>query len=272
MTSIPDNPVGFHADIPEDEYHAHPTSLSVSGAKVLLRSPARFQYERLNPVRKDTFDFGHAAHAEVLGIGAPLEVVDADDWRTKAAREAKDAAHEAGKVPLLVKDFTRVMAMADRLRGHTRAMELLAKGTPEVSAFAYDEVTGVLRRGRFDWLSDDLTDYKTAASAEPEAFAKAAANYGYHQQDAWYQDLAADLGHPNDGLHFIVQEKEPPFEVAVYRLDHDARRLGRSLNDRALARFRSCMTADHWPGYVPDSESVTLSLPRWAFKNDAVPA
>ena len=51
-------PSGLVHGMPEDEYHAHPTSLSVSGAKTLLKSPARFQWERQNPVYKDVFDFG----------------------------------------------------------------------------------------------------------------------------------------------------------------------------------------------------------------------
>jgi hypothetical protein len=92
---------GFHDDIPEAEYHAHQGSLSVSGAKVLLKAPALFKWQQDHPVHKDVFDFGSAAHALVLGVGAPLHVVHADSWRTKAAQEERDKARAEGSIPLL---------------------------------------------------------------------------------------------------------------------------------------------------------------------------
>jgi len=266
---IPDDPTGFHADIDEAEYHAHKGSLSVTGAKALLKAPALFKHQQENPVFKDVFDHGSAAHKLVLGVGAPIEVIDADDWRTKAAKEARDEARAKGAIPLLTNDYTRVIQMADALSEHQRAMELLSAGTPEVSAFAADEATGVMRRCRFDWFgSPELVDYKSAVSAQEAAFAAAAARFGYHQQDAWYTDVAHDLGHAFDGFSFIVQEKEAPYLVEVYRLDNDSRRRGRELNELALQRFRDCVAANSWPGYGRPDETRTLRLPKWAFFDD----
>ena len=63
-------------ELDEATYHADrnlaPTlgrSLSSSGAKALLDCPARFAYQREHPVVKDAFDFGHVAHARLLGFG-----------------------------------------------------------------------------------------------------------------------------------------------------------------------------------------------------------
>jgi hypothetical protein len=156
--------------------------------------------------------------------------------------------------------------MADVLSSHALAMQLLSDGKPEVSAFALDEATGVLRRGRFDWLgSTILTDYKTAASAEPGAFAGSAAKFGYHMQAGWYLDLARDLGHPAEAFAFIVQEKEAPYLVSVIELDEAAVNRGRELNRRALEVFRDCTESNLWPGYVADGGFARVSLPRWAF-------
>lgn len=137
-------------DLDEAKYHADRDSLSVSGAKLLLRSPALFRHRLDHPEHKDVFDLGSAAHKLVLGVGPDLAVIDADSWRTKAAQEERDAARAAGAIPLLKADHERVVAMADRLAEHKTAMTLLSEGEPEVSAYALDERTGVLRRGRFD--------------------------------------------------------------------------------------------------------------------------
>lgn len=256
---------GFHDDIPEADYHADRTSLSVSGAKVLLKAPALFKWQQDHPVHRDVFDIGSAAHALVLGIGAPIRVVDADSWRTKDAKAEKDAAHAAGEIPLLTADHQRVRAMADALSSHSLAMRLLSNGRPEVSAYALDPDTGVMRRGRFDWLGAAvLTDYKTTACAEPWAFAGSAAKFGYHMQAAWYLDLARDLDHPAEAFAFIAQEKEAPYLVSVIELDAAAVQRGRELNRQALERFRDCTASNIWPGYTRDDAFVTVSLPRWA--------
>lgn len=260
---------GFHPDIPEADYHADRTSLSVSGAKVILKAPALFKWQQEHPVHKDVFDFGSAAHREVLGVGDELEVIDAPDWRSKDAREARDKARAAGRIPLLAGEAQKVRDMADVLSSHTLAMRLLSEGKPEVSAYAPDEQTGVTRRARFDWLGATiLTDYKTCASSEPAAFVKAAANFGYHMQHAWYLDLARDLGHPAKAFAFIAQEKEPPYLVTVIELPPELVDVGRRRNRHALERFRDCTETNRWPGYVPDDQFAQPSAPAWALRED----
>lgn len=254
---------GIHNDVPEAEYHADRDSLSVSGAKVLLRSPAKFRWQQDHPVHKDAFDFGTAAHTKVLGIGAEIVAIDVDSRRGKAWTEPADAARAEGKVPLLRKDAETVDAMADKLSEHTMAMRLLSEGRPEVSAYALDERTGIMRRGRFDWLNEDmLVDYKTCLSSEARQFGSAAAKFGYDMQAAWYLDLATDCGLAPRGFVFIAQEKEAPYEVACIQLDPLAVNAARALNDRALEMFRDCTAAGLWPGHTPD-RIVAAEVPGW---------
>lgn len=260
---------GFHAGIDEGIYHADRESLSVSGAKVLLKAPALFRWQQDHPIHKDVFDFGSAAHSLVLGAGQDILVCPFDDWRTKAAKEMRDEARKRGEIAVLRTDFDRVVEMADTLSSHTLAMRLLSEGEPEVSAYALDVDTAVMRRGRFDWLgSAILSDYKSAASSEPAAFVRAAINFGYHMQAAWYTDLASDLGHPAAAFAFIVQEKEPPYLVTVIELPPELVDVGRRRNRRALERFRDCTEADRWPGYISDTEFAQPSAPTWALRED----
>lgn len=257
---------GFYSDIPEADYHADRESLSVSGAKTLLKAPALFRYEQDHPTHRDVFDIGSAAHALVLGVGASLVCVYADSWRTKDAKQAREEARAVGEVALLEADYKRVHEMADALSSHTLAMQLLSDGKPEVSAYAVDEPTGVMRRCRFDWLTDAYAvDYKTSQTANPAELGSIVARYGYHQQAAWYSDVAADLGRPLDAFAFIFQMKEPPYLVSVIELDADAVSRGRDLNRRALEMFRDCRESGIWPGYQAPDTYARVSLPRWAF-------
>ena len=220
------------------------------------------------------FDFGSAAHALVLGVGAELDVIEADSWRTKDAKAAQAAAREAGKTPILAGDYQRVQDMADALSSHTLAMRLLSEGQPEVSAYALDEETGVMRRGRFDWLGPAVvTDYKTAASVEPREIAGrygAVKKWGYDLQAAWYTDLARDLGHPALAFSFIFQMKEPPYLVTVATLRDDDLDDARQRNRHALEIFRDCRESGRWPGYLPDDTAAVISLDQQTYTEELV--
>lgn len=265
---------GFVHDLDEATYHADRESLSVTGAKTLLRSPALFRHQQDNPVHKDVFDFGTAAHKLVLGVGSVIEPIDADSWRTKAAQEARDKARAEGRTPILASDYVTVQAMADKLSEHTLAMRLLSEGEPEVSAYALDEETGVMRRGRFDWLHPTLlVDYKSAASANPRDLAGrygVVRKWGYDQQAAWYTDLARDLGHPAAAFAFIFQEKTAPYQVTVAYIDDADLYDARAANRQALERFRDCTESGLWPAYLPNDTAARLSLTDQTYIEEAI--
>ena len=71
---------------------------------------------RLNPEYEEEhaarFDIGTAAHSLFVGAGEETVVIDAPDYRTKAAKEARDRAHSYGATPVLAKDYARVVEMA----------------------------------------------------------------------------------------------------------------------------------------------------------------
>ena len=265
---------GFYDLVEEHEYHADRESLSVSGAKLILDSPAKFRHRQDNPEHKDVFDFGTAAHALVLGVGAPIVEVDADSWRTKAAQELREAARADGSTALLAADASKVREMADALSSHTLAMRLLSEGRPEVSAYAIDADTGVMRRGRFDWLGASvLTDYKTAASANPLDLAGrygALRKWRYDMQAAWYLDLARDLGHPAAAFAFIVQEKTAPYLVTVAYIDEQQLWQARQDNAHALRTFAECQASGQWPGYLPDDVAALVDLTDRTFDTEKI--
>jgi hypothetical protein len=258
-------------DLDEAVYHADPCgpelghSLSVSGAKRLLQSPARFAYEREHGrPEKPAFDFGHAAHLYILGKGSEIARIEATDWRTNAAKDGRTEAYSSGKVPLLAADDDRAQALAQAVKVHPVAAAILSEGEAEKSLFWTDPETGVTCRGRTDWLRDNaIVDVKTAIDASPAAFAKACANFGYDQQADFYSTGIEVLTGQRLPFLFIAVEKEPPHLVGIYQLDDDALARGARLNRQALALFAECESTGAWPGYSTDIE--VLALPRWAY-------
>lgn len=261
---------GFY-DLPEDVYHADrhlaPTlgrSLSSSGAKTLLDCPARFAWQREHPVVKDAYDFGSVAHTLLLGLGEDIVVIDAADWRTNAAKAERDAAREAGRVPILVGDYARAVALVDAVRAHPVAGRIFdpLKGRPERSLYWIDPATGITCRGRLDWeMSNAIVDLKTAVTAAPQRFSRSLVDYGYALQAAWYQDGYEVLTGERLPFVHVVVEKEPPHLVAVYQVDADALAYGADRAAEARALYAECESADEWPGYSTDIELV--SLPGW---------
>jgi hypothetical protein len=264
---------GLYPDIDEDWYHADPVeggSLSVSGAKLLLQAPAKFDYARRHPhPSTDAMKLGTVIHSMVLGKGQQVAVLDFEDRRTKAYKEAAAEAEALGCLPMLAKDYTEARAIADALLFHGTTGGLLTQGDAEVSMFWRDEEFGIWLRGRCDYMTHfgglpTIVDVKKTKDASPEGFAKSVYEYGYHRQDPHYREgWAAILGCDWQDIDFVFAcvEPEPPYLVATYRILPEHVELGREQDRMARERFRDCVKAGRWPGYSEEIED--LELPRY---------
>ncbi|MGV9666966.1 PD-(D/E)XK nuclease-like domain-containing protein [Nocardia niigatensis] len=260
---------GLYPGISATDYHSDTDSLSASGAKLLAtRTPYEFWYAQNSPpVRKREFDLGHAAHREILGEGEEFEIIDANSYNTKKAREARDEAYDAGRVPLLTAQHDAVQAMAKRVRGHELAGALLAEGQAEMSGWWFDEDAGIWLRFRPDWMTRRgevlyIADVKTTQDAEPTAFDKSAKRFGYHLQDPHYVEGAMKTtGAQQVRFVFIVVSVKPPHMVDVTYLDEDDIAEGVRQNRRARRIFARCLASDDWPEYPIGPRR--MSLPRW---------
>ncbi len=206
---------GLYPGIPDAEYHSDESTLSSSGARQLLRCPAKFKYEREHPVFRDVFDFGSATHTLVLGAGDEIVVVDADSWRGKDAQQRRAEARDSHRIPLLVGDFEKASEMAAVVHAHPIANRLFAEGVAEQSGVFTDARTWLRLRFRPDWITTyqgqtTLVDYKTSVTADPKVFARKAYDFGYHFQDAWYRAGWEALKGERPRFVFVVQEKDPP--------------------------------------------------------------
>jgi PDDEXK-like domain of unknown function (DUF3799) len=273
-------------DLTEAEYLADP-ALSASGAKLLLKAPAKFLEARLHPVKpKKVYDFGHLAHLKLLGIGPEIVPLDpnvhglkkdgtlADSPKATAAwQKAEAEARARGAIPVSIEEVEKANLMAAAVRDHPLAGQLFVEGRPEVSLFATDPKSGQLLRGRLDWLIMSspwrtfstrtvIVEYKTAEDASKDSWKWNSYKYGYHISAAWYLELLAllDIDTEAEILH-VVQEKTPPYLVAVYDMNCDLLLEGRKRMREAINIWLDCKSTDVWPGYP--SEIQTVGLP-WA--------
>ena len=268
---------GIYPDLTADDYHRDPWrpggSLSSTGARKLLRSPATYRYGEDESTRR--MDFGTASHAQVLGAGAEVVLVDRDRWDTSAVKEQVAEIRARGGVPVKRAEYERIKAMTAKLAEHKSAAELFAgdSGQAEQALFWVDDEFGVPCRALVDFLPYGAggrvacPDYKTAESAAPAAVAKAIANYGYHVQGAHYC-AGIEALRPGVEARFVlvIQEIKPPYLVAVYQFGHDTIEEGRRGMREALEKYRDCRQAGVWPGYDPSEGITTIDIPRWGYR------
>lgn len=262
---------GIYPHLPSDSYHADPCetpSLSASVAKVLLaQTPAhaRLQHPRLSSMERDdaaVMDVGRAAHALMLGDPADFVIVEADDWRTKAAKEARDEARAAGKIPMLAARFDQVAAMVAagraQLAAHPDAEGVFTSkaGASEVSIFWQDgpAKAPIWCRARVDWLptvGPVVWDYKTTTSAHPNDWARQTVNLGHDIQAGFYCRGLRKLGWAERPVFkFVVQEVEPPYALAIHTLDPFWADRAEQMASHAINLWSRCLHNDSWPGYV----------------------
>lgn len=281
-------PVGWHRDVPHAVYHADPCvrpSLSSSVAKVLLsRSPlhAYLEHPQLgasHPVEADiseqrraTLDRGALIHSLLLGNGCDVESLPYADYRTKAARDDRDKARAAGRIPVLVHQLRDLQTAAEALRVNSRLGVLLAEGMVEREVTAVWESDGVLCRGRLDaWEPDALTihDPKTCENARGASSGNTILRYGWDVQAAAYIQ-AVETIHPTLAgrvrfrWHFL--EVVPPYGCIEAEPTGELLELGRRKWERAVATWGRCLRDDDWPGY-PESV-LRVEPPGWAMSED----
>jgi len=264
-------------DMPDTKYHADPAprpSLSSSLAKILLsKSPrhAWLAHPRLNKRHMEEtaakFNVGSAAHALLLEGEDAVAVIDADSFRSKEARAARDAAYEAGKIPLLAAQALDVKMMheaaLEQIKVHREASDVFAEGKPE-QTLVWQEPGGIWCRARVDWLkgNGDIWDYKTTTSAHPDDWERRLFDLDGDLQHAWYRRGVRALGlSENPRFRFILQEVSDPYALSVVDLMPAAQVMGDTKVNRALEIWRDCLKRNYWPGY--SDQTYYIEPPVW---------
>lgn len=260
------------------DYHADPCpepSLSSSIARELLtNSPkhAWWAHPRLNPAyeseHKQAFDIGTAAHALLLEGESGCVIIDAKDFKTQAARDHRNAAYAAYKVPLLAHRWQDVQDMVDaarrQLAKHEARPKPLTDGLPE-RVLVWKE-GDVWCRARLDWLHTDrrmIGDYKsTGVTANPDVWARRTLyGSGYDVQDAFYTRGAKKVFGIDAGFYFVVQETFAPHALSVVALEPEPLALADQKVSHAIKLWGDCVKSGSFPGYP--LKTCWATLPPW---------
>jgi hypothetical protein len=263
-----------NADYQSDSICSRPSLTSGTVKRLINQSPrhAWTHHPRLNPsfrpVERDSFDLGSVVHAWLLQGGKfaeMVDVIDADDWRTKYAKERKADARASGMLPILTKDWERVQEMVDAVAGQLPWLEadppVLRDGKPEQTLIWEDN--GVLCRARCDWLRDDrraIDDPKsTTASANPHDWTRRTFwSVGCDVQAVFYQRGAEKIFGTRPDFRFVVMECHPPYAVSVVNLAPSVVELAERKIDHAIQLWKQCLDTGEWPGYPPQVASVEI--------------
>ena len=275
--------------MPAALYHADPcleASLSSSLAKVLVEKSAEHAYalhprlglapdggER-DPSR--VMETGTAVHRLVLGAGAEVVVIDAEAYRTNAAKDARAAAYAAGNAPILRSDHAVASVLAARI------IDRLSR-IPDCEGFtdAPAEVVGIVQHPSGAWLRamfDKLEirgdgrivvwDLKTGQqSAAPQDLGRRIESMAMEVQAALYVDVVERLFPRMSGrvtFRWLFCENEAPNAVSVAEIDAAALHIGRRKLAVALHRWNEARTSGVWPGYP--AEIIRPEFPEWAAK------
>jgi hypothetical protein len=278
---------GEHLKLSIADYLADPApepSLSANLAHLLLTASPRhawMQHPRLNgnyaPQESAKLDLGKASHAVVLeGNEEIIEIIHAENYKTKAAQAARIKARASGKIPLLEEEAMIVDAMANeatRFLGQSELKDVFTKngGDSEVS-YLWHGMGHCWLRTRPDRVSKDrtiLVNFKTTGgSSEPTAWVRQALlPHGYDLQAAFGLHAIRSLYSKDATYVFVVQENEKPYACSLVGLspewiEHAQYRFG-----RALILWDKCVITQEWPGYP--TRIAYADLPPWARMRDS---
>lgn len=254
-----------------EAYRGHP-GVSASDLKNLGRSAA---YAKLRPSKpSDAKEWGTAVHTAILepdliahryGIdpqhpakgGYPKGWRNSDDYKERRATMLSK-----GFDALLTPDeWKSLHDIAERVRSHDIGKQLHdLPGHREASVFVKDDVTGLMRKCRPDWLIPSarmIVDVKTAADHRPGPFSQACRRYGYHLSAAYYIDTVSEEIEV-DHYVFLVVNSDPPHEIESYTLDSDSIEQGRFDYRKGLFEWAVCERTGAWPGGSGKIQEIRL--------------
>lgn len=206
---------------------------------------------------------GAAMHIMVFEPSRASEILAEKVERRSAAGKAR--AEELAAMNAIVIDPDRLdelRAWADAVRSHPAARSLLeCPGECELSAIWTDAGHGCRVKGRIDRLTDGLiVDLKTCATgAGPRAWRRSIERYSYDLQAAMYVEAVRATTGQRCEFAWIVAEKDPPYDVAVYAADASVLASGTARYRRTLAMYAEGVRSGRWPGYAETIEPVGVS-------------
>lgn len=190
---------------------------------------------------------GREAFEEQYAVGGPVNPKTGERYGSSTKAFAEWAAQQ-GKPVLTMQQHDLVERMAEGVRGHGLARDLLSEGIPE--GVVRSEYCQMPCQIRMDWFDPHrgLVDLKTCDDLD--WFEADARRYGYLHQVAFYQAVLSQVIDLFMPVHFIGVEKKEPYRAGVWKVHEDILTQVRRENEATIERLRRCLATDTWPtGY-----------------------
>lgn len=247
---------GLYSDIPMKDYVGDPLpepSMSKGVTHTLIeRTPmhAHHEHPRLgghSGSSSPRAELGSAVHLMVLGAENRIVWIEADAYRSKDAKAARDAALNDGNIPMLIKYKQIAADMAGPAINLLKAE--FGDGLKEQTAVA--RYGGVWLKCRPDFVAGAWVDLKTVKDASQRRWVKSTMyGTGYDIQGANYSICAEELsGGQVVPVVFLLSELDAPFACSLVEMSDDALDLGKRKIDYAAPIWRRCLDSGEFPGY-----------------------
>ena len=269
---------GFHYGVPASQYHADPCetpSLSSGCARTILaNSPAHaaLEHPKLGGHKREStaaMTTGTLIHA-ILSGSDEIEVGQFDNYMTKAAKEWRDTANAAGRIPVLEKHFAEAKQVAESIR---QRAAMGVTNSPFDSPHAKHEVTAIWKekgcfcRARYDVLNvdpngyADIWDWKTTTDISDHGIQKKIGGLGYHIQAAFYLRGLETLLPKYRGrtsFIFVFAEITPPYAVRRVVLRPSYCQKANTDVNQAINIWAHCIENNTFPLTAPDTLEIEL--------------
>lgn len=197
-------------------------------------------------------------------------VHDYPDFRSKEAREFRDDALAAGRVPVSrekMGDYNKAARMffthptVGPIVKASRKQVICIGTVCEIQSKCLVDIDG--GESRILW------DIKRTARLSRDNLEKTIADFGYYIQAAWYLHLwnQQHPDRPKDRFGFLWQCSEPPYEIVATELPSFDIEAGRDWVRYHCEKLKTATETGHWPGIFGDQITM-LGRPGYAAMKD----
>ena len=275
-----------------EEYHSDLSAVSNSQLEAFEIAPRVYQAKYLTKEIEDddtsSLEFGRQFHELILEpkIFEAKYFSDSEiylKYPNRTRKNYKDAFKEyalqfEGREMIKHANWIRLQGMKKSL-DQTIASKALSVGDAEITVCWVDEKTGLLCKGKLDFLATWMNpktgekipvilDVKTTRDAHPNRFPFEAWKYKYYRKAAFYlRGTRVATGIPYKKFAIIAIEKEPPYLYKFFEIPEAWIWSGDKELDDLLKRFKQCKETNNYPGHPRENEFEIMTIPenyiRW---------
>ena len=262
----------LHQGLSYEQYAAEP-GLRASELKHLMRSPAHLVAAKSKPQEyNEALEFGKLFHLAIENGERFMDMYTIepeftgktkdgkDSTRSSAAKEAKSQWYKElkpGTVVVKNEWHEPLVGMLKAVSEHPKLRPLIKDGVRETSIWAEDPETGIIIKGRPDFISarGHIVDFKTTRDAHPDFFMNQIFSHKNHSP--FYILAAAHYAHlarvtkmcKEDSFTIVCIEKEPPYGIMIYPLDIGCIGPGEQWRSELTKLYAKCVEEVRWPCY-----------------------